>query len=286
MIVLTAASLSGAIPNLGDEATSGGSTEFMFVKLFTTSGDTIYSFATFIAFLIPIIGIVLGFDAITSEKSQGTLIRLASQPIYRDSIINAKFLSGATVIATLITTMVLMECGVGIFRTGLHPSGEEVARIIVFTVFSIVYCCLWMGIAIFFSTISKHASTAAIVSLALWLFLTLFMSLVAAGIANMVYPLTGMGAYYNQLNNYNLQLSLNRISPYYLFTEAATTILNPSVRSIGVVTQSQAVGALSGYLSFSQSLLLVWPELVAMVAEALIMFALAYICFMKQEIRA
>ena len=74
------------------------SSEFLFLKLFTTSGNSIYSFATFIAFLGPLVGITLGFDAINNERSQGTLNRLAAQPIYRDSIINAKFLAGATVI--------------------------------------------------------------------------------------------------------------------------------------------------------------------------------------------
>ena len=41
------------------------------------------------SFLGPLFGIMLGFDAVNNEQSEGTLNRLAAQPIYRDTIINA-----------------------------------------------------------------------------------------------------------------------------------------------------------------------------------------------------
>ena len=52
----------------------------------------------------------------------------------------------------------------------------------------------------------------------------------------------------NSLNNYTLNLNLNRISPYYLYSEAVSTIMNPTVRSVNAVTVNQLVGAISGYL--------------------------------------
>jgi ABC-2 type transport system permease protein len=39
-------------------------------------------------------------------------------------------------------------------------------------------------------------------------------------------------------------------------------------------------------LSVEQSLLLVWPQVVALVALTVVCFAAAYILFMRQEIRA
>ena len=112
------------------------------------------------------------------------------------------------------------------------------------------------------------------------------MSLVAGGVANLLYPTDGIQGFFNTMSNYQLNLALNRISPYYLFSEAATTILSPSVRSIGVVTTSQLTGAVAGYLPFGQSLLLIWPHLVGMIALTMAAFACAYISFMRQEIRA
>ena len=120
----------------------------------------------------------------------------------------------------------------------------------------------------------------------MWIFLSFFFSMVAGAIASAAYPLDGIEGFYNQEANYNLELGLNRISPYYLFSEAASTILNPNVRSIGVITMSQLSGAVAGYLPFDQSLLLVWPHIVCMVALTAICFAISYIGFLRQEIRA
>lgn len=284
LLLITTASLIGAVSNLRDAVSD--SSEFIFLKLFTTSGTSIYSFATFIAFLGPLVGITLGFDAVNNERSLGTLSRLASQPIYRDSIINAKFLAGASAILLLVFTLGLYLCGAGLLLIGIPPSGEEVLRILIFLLLSAVYMSVWLALAIIFSVLTRHAATAALVSLSIWLFLSLFMSLVASGIANALLPVNGIEGVANMIPNYELNLALNRVSPYYLFSEAASTILNPNVRSIGVVTMSSYVGAIAGSLPLSQSLLLIWPHLVVMVALAMAGFAVAYISFMRQEIRA
>ena len=284
LLVVTAASLGGAVTTLFGGSTE--STEFLFLRLFTTGSSSIYSFATFLAFLGPLAGITLGFDAVNTERSQGTLIRLAAQPIYRDAILNAKFLAGATVIGLIVAALGLYFCGAAMLLTGLVPGGEEILRMIAFLLLSAVYICVWLALAVIFSVVCRHAATAALACISIWLFLSLFMSLVASGIANAVYPLSGMEGILNMVDNYELELAVNRISPYYLYSEAATTILNPSVRSIGVVTMSAASGAVASSLPFAQSLLLVWPHLVVMAALVLAGFAVAYIRFMRQEIRA
>ncbi len=281
---MTTASLVGGVSNLAENMTED--TEFVFLKLFTTGSGSVYSFATFLAFLGPLAGITLGFDAVTSERSQGTLNRLASQPIYRDSILNAKFLAGTAVIFLLVFVLGGYISGVGLIRLGIPPSFEEVLRVLVFLLLAGVYLSVWMALAVILSVVCRHAATAALICISVWLFLSLFMSLVASGIANAVYPLDGFAGLMNVESNYNLTLALNRISPYYLFSEAASTILNPNVRSIGVVTASQASGAVASSLPLEQSLLLIWPHLVVMIALALLGFAAAYVVFMRQELRA
>lgn len=283
LLVTASASLGGAVSTLSD---STESTEFLFLALFTTGSSSIYSFATFMAFLGPLVGITLGFDAVGSERSQGTLNRLAAQPIYRDSIINAKFLAGATVISLMVAALGLFLCGAGLLAIGVPPGAEEVLRILAFLALSAVYISFWLALSIIFSVVCRHGTTAALAGISIWLFLSLFMSLVASGIANALYPLEGIEGFNNILSNYELTLALNRISPYYLFSEAATTILNPGVRSIGVVTAASYSGAVSSSLSFGQSLLLIWPHLVVMAALVIAGFAIAYINFMRQEIRA
>ena len=283
VVIAGFASLYGALGNISSAAEDG---EFIFLKLFTTSGSSIPSFVSFIAILGPFVGLALGFDAINGERNSGTLNRLLSQPIYRDSVINGKFLAGAATIFIMVLAMGGMVSAIGLLAIGIPPSIEEVGRILVFLLFTGVYICFWLALSLLFSVICRHAATSALAVIACWLFFTIFMSLLAGIIASALYPLDGYMALFNTVDNYKWNMYLNRISPYYLYGEAVTTILNPGVRSISLVTTSQLEGAVAGYLPFGQSLLLVWPHLTAMLALTLAVFAISYLKFMNQEIRA
>ena len=58
-------------------------------------------------------------------------------------------------------------------------------------------------------------------------------------------------------------LNLLRFAPSMLFNEATTTLLMPSVRSLGPLTMEQVHGAIPSPLPLGQSLLIVWPQLTA-----------------------
>ena len=283
LAVAGVAGLYGALSTASDWA---GSTDFLYLTLFTTSGNSIPSFASFLAFLGPLMGIVLGFDAVSRERSLGTLNRLAAQPLHRDAIINGKFLSGLTMIVLTVFALGILVLAAGILALGVPPTGEEIARLFAFLLLTCVYLAFWLGLSILFSVVCRHAATSALAGIAIWIFLSFFMSMVASSLAASLYPLDGIEGLFNMEANYNLELTVNRISPYYLFSEAASTILNPNVRSIGVVTMSQLSGAVAGYLPLSQSLLLVWPHVVCMIALTAVCFGASYVAFMRQEIRA
>lgn len=280
-----AASLYGAVNGLPDAIAKDS--HFIFLKLYTTGGNSIPSFMSFLALLGPILGLALGFDAINSERAGGTLNRLVSQPIYRDSIIIGKFLAGVAVIATIVYSVGILVGVMGVISTGIAPSGEEVLRILVFLTFTVVYIAFWLALSILFSVVCRHSATSALAAIAIWIFFSIFMSMVASIIANAVYPIQDQyQQLYNSLKNYTLNMNLNRISPYYLYSEAVSTIMNPAVRSVNVVTMNQLSGAINGFLSFGQSLLLVWPHLTGLAALMLVAFGISYVSFMKQEIRA
>ena len=284
LIVITSfASLYGALSNL---SSAGSSSEFLFLSLFTTSGSAIPSFVSFIALLGPFVGLVLGFDAINSERNSGTLNRLLSQPIYRDAVINGKFLAGASIIFIMVFSMGLVIMSVGLITVGIPPTLDETGRILSMLFFTGVYICFWLALSILFSVICRHAATSAMIVIALWIFFALFMSLVVNIVMNVIYPAEDVTTWGQLIDYYDLLYGLNRLSPYYLYSEAISTIMDPTVRSTNIILPQQMSGSLSSYLSLGQSLLLVWPHLVALLAATLITFALSYICFMRREIRA
>ena len=68
-------------------------------------------------------------------------------------------------------------------------------------------------------------------------------------------------------------------------------ILDPSVRTLSYVTtvlqlQNPSTGAIPTLMTLDQSLLVIWPQVVALIALTVIAFAGAYIAFMRQEVRA
>ncbi len=285
LIALTSfVSLAGAISQIAGSAAS--SKEMMFLYLYSASSSSVPSMASFLAYLAPLMGIVLGFDAISREKSQGTLTRLISQPIHRDAVITAKFLAGAAAIALILFFTGITAGAAGMVSIGLVPSAEEVGRVLCFLMLTWIYTALWLGFAIFCSVVCRHAATGALITIGTWIFLTVFASMIAEIIANLVYSTEGMEGFYNTYSNYSLKLTLYRISPYYLFCEAASTLLNPSVRSLSVLTMSSYSGAVASYLSLDQSLLLVWPHIVCMIALSMAAFTGAYVSFMRREIRS
>ncbi len=284
ILISSIAGIYGAVSGMATALESDSN--FIFLKLYTTSGNSVPSYASFIALIGPFIGLMLGFDAINSERNNGTLNRLLAQPIYRDSVIIGKFLAGLTLAAVMIFGSGILIGSVGFLYVGIAPSAEEVGRVLVFLLYTTVYVGFWLAMSILFSVLCRHSATSALASIAMWVFFAIFMSLIAGIIANIAYPVNDeYQQMYNSLANYQLDLTLNRISPYYLYSEATSIILNPAARAINAVTYDQLVGAISGYLPMGQSLLLVWPHLFALTALTLAAFVLSYIKFMRQEIR-
>ena len=151
VFIASAVALYAVHQGIRDVSTQSG---FIFTGLFTT-GTNIPSLITFIALLVPIIGIALGFDAINSERSNGTLNRILSQPIYRDSVINGKFLAGMVTLFIMILTAMLVVSGYGLRMIGVPPAAEEIIRLFIYFISVIIYGAFWMGLAVLFSILFR-----------------------------------------------------------------------------------------------------------------------------------
>lgn len=258
---------------------------FVFLGLFTTPGSAIPSMVTLIALLIPIIGIALGFDAINSERTGGTLSRILSQPVFRDSVINGKFLAGIVTLSIMVATMLLLVAGYGLRMIGVPPTAEEIIRLFIYFCLTITFGAFWMGLAILFSVMLRRISASLLFSLALWLFFSIFILLIAPAIANALVPAAD-GSQAEIIRNTELQRMILRLSPNTLFSEATTVLLLPVVvGSLGVITASQAAYIIPNPLSLGQSILLIWPHLTSLISLSAICFAISYVLFMRQEIR-
>jgi len=259
--------------------------DFLFLKMFTASDGTLPNFVTFVSFLGPLMGIALGFDAVNTERSKGTLSRMMSQPIYRDDFITAKFTAAIILIAVSIFSLGFLVMGLGLFTIGYPPTPEEFWRVVLFLGVAVVYVGFWLGLSILFSVRFRQAATSALSGIAIWIFFSVFYDMILNLFARGLAP-SADAAGSEVLRYQNTMLYLGRLSPSQLFSEATTTLLTPEVRSLGPLTMEQIVGAIPSPLPLSQSVLLIWPQLTGLIAATLICFALAYALFMRQEIRS
>jgi len=266
-------------------------TQIIFMRLFVLSGENIpFSFPMFLSIFVPILGMALGFDAINSERTSGNLSRVLSQPVYRDSVINGKFLAGLATIFILITSLFLIVGALGLRMIGVPPTAEEILRIFCFIFITVVYGGFWLALSILFSVVLNRGAAALIASLAIWLFFLLFLDFIATGIANAVAgSITTSSTIDQYLKWSSIYNPITYISPMKLYSQTTISLLLPDLSNASALYVMQGGYDFSSNilpLPLRESLLNVWPQIIGLIALSVICFAISYIKFQREEIRS
>jgi ABC-2 type transport system permease protein len=268
-----------------------GESPFLFLRLFTMTADWLpLSLIALLGFLVPLMAIALAFDAINGEFNRRTLSRVLAQPIYRDALLLGKFLGALLSLSIALVSLWLLVIGVGLLRLGLPPSTEEMVRMLGFLIATIAYGGIWLALGLLFSVIFRAPATAVLAALGTWLVFSLFWSVIAQIVATLITgPAEGLLG--PNLKFIQTQQIIDRLAPNMLYGETTLALLNPTTRALGpiLVTRSEALSmAAAGPspLPVTQSFLLIWPQLTGLVAATIVIFAIAYVLFQRQEIRA
>jgi ABC-2 type transport system permease protein len=279
LVVLTAlAAVFAAITQVRDVTAED---PFLFLRLFTTAREPLPSFVSFLGFLVPLMAIGLGFDAVNGEHNRRTLSRILSQPIYRDALLFGKFLAGLITLAISLIVLWLLVIGLGLLMLGVPPGGDEMGRALIFLAVTIAYAGVWLALAMLFSVTFRSPATAALVTLGLWLFLSVIWPSLAPAITQALVP-SG-----DQATLGVTAQMLARLSPSTLYGETVLALLHPTTRTLGPVYLSDLQGAVMGApLPLSQSLLVAWPQIVGLIAGSILLFVAGYVAFQRQEVRA
>ena len=291
MVSLVTAFIVGS--GLRDELKDVAKPTFVFLMLFTSPGK-LFSLIQFIAIFGPLLGIVLGFDSINRERSARTLSKLISQPIYRDSVINGKFLAGLITIVIMLASIVLLISGLGLLLIGVVPGPEEILRLLVYLVISIFYLAFWLGISILFSVGFRSVATSALAAIACWIFFSFFVAMGASVIADAISPVDQTRAAANPellIQNEQTRKILSLFSPMSLYSESTTIILDPlrkTTQSILLMGPMErlSISRFQNPLPFTESIYIVFPHLISLIAITMVFFAITYAVFMRQEVRS
>lgn len=286
--------LSGLIRQAAEQATD---VPALFIGLFwqappvnaaDPNSTTLPSVVGFLALVGPLLGLTFAFDAVNGERAGGTLPRLLSQPIHRDDVVNGKFAAGLAVIALVLVSMVGAITAFALIRLGIVPNAVEVLRLFIWLLVTFVYVSLWLAFGMLLSVVVRGAASSALIGFGVWFLLSVFGPLIVSLVAGFLSPIAGTPD--QQLQGAATQQTLFRLLPDTLYREASLTLLNPQVTSVSTPatlgSYEQAQQRVASLLSLDQSFILVWPQVVGLVAMTVACFAVAYVLFMRQEVRA
>jgi ABC-2 type transport system permease protein len=248
----------------------------------------------------PIIGLALGFDAITKERSSGSLSVLLSQPIFRDAVINGKFLAGFAAVSLMIVSTVGIMVGLAIPIVGFGPTGAETTGIIVFTLLTVLYVGFWLALSLMFSTFFKKTTTSILAVISSWIFFAFAVAILATLISAALVPVTNI--YYPSISTGNqpgmpnqppiqvtnpfqqrmtLQNQISSISPSYLYIQASDLILT----GFNIYSSGSIIFSGGSFVRPSTDLWQCWPQFTAIGVALVVCFVVAYIVFLRREIR-
>jgi len=224
---------------------------------------------TFAAFA-PIISVGLGCDAISGEREKGTLKIIMAQPIYRDTVINGKFVAATSAVSLAILITSLGIVGVSTILLGVTPTVEETLRIGLYFAFSILFTMTFYGLAAFISTIIKKTSLSVILSIGMWAVFAFVIPMLASMIAMAI-------AYGGDWNNYMATFeTIYSLSPSYHFSKIGEHLLG--TYSYGPPSEFQET-------SVTSSLMYAGPNILVLAIVTTLFFIASYITFTRQEIR-
>jgi len=218
------------------------------------------SLASLSVYLVPLIALMLSYDAIVGEAERGTLLLLLAYPVTRWQLIVGKFLGHLAILAVAI----IIGYGAAAMAVVMFSDTgtRELLSLLALIGSSVLLGAVFLMLGYLLSALARERATAAGMAIGLWLAMVLLYDLALVGI---------------------LMADTSHAIGEHLF--AGLLLLNPAdAFRVFNLTQFDSVGAIAGLggLGMTSS---VSPSLAlsAMAVWAIAAGLLAYICFGAHE---
>lgn len=173
---------------------------------------TVVSISSLTIFLIPLIALLLGYDAIVGESERGCLLLMLTYPVSRLEIILGKFLGHAAILI-FATLLGYGAAGIAAAATGSADAASwQAFSGLLFS--SVLLGLAFLAIAYLISVIVTERSTAAGIAVGVWLLFVIVYDLALMGM--LVASKGGVGA-----DVFPSLLLLNPADAYRLFNLTA-----------------------------------------------------------------
>ncbi|MFB6180853.1 MAG: ABC transporter permease [Candidatus Nanohalobium sp.] len=117
----------------------------------------VHVFHNLFSFNLPLtaalLGLMLSYDYISSERNEGTIELLLSYPIYRDEIVNGKLVAGIFTVAFSLLIALSMSTGLAVFMLKQIPSLQALTRLSFVWLGTVIYITFFLSLGTFLSTV-------------------------------------------------------------------------------------------------------------------------------------
>ncbi|MDI9395275.1 MAG: ABC transporter permease [Euryarchaeota archaeon] len=154
-------------------------TEVEYILNVFSSPDLMRGFkgvADVVSLFAPVMGIVLGFDAVVKEIKSSSMNVLLTHPVFRDNIILGKILGSGLCILLVLFFSINLATGVMLMASGVPVTMQQITRIEIFVILTFFYALIFLAISIMISTISKKSNDSLIFNLIFWLIITVLLT--------------------------------------------------------------------------------------------------------------
>ncbi|AKB34272.1 hypothetical protein MSSIH_3582 [Methanosarcina siciliae HI350] len=237
-----------------------------------------------------IMAIILGYNTVSGEKERGNLKLLLSYPLYREDVINGKFLGkiGVLVLTLAITSILLIACAL---IMGVALTGSDFVAVILFMIISMLYLITFLGISIFFSTVSENGTNSILYSFMFWVLSTMIITSFAGIVSDAMVPIDDAVFYGNTVTSDSFTVVVSEeessfakyqkkwkiqntiesfLSPTQNYEQISSAILGDDPQG-----ETDMFEILSGKIS----------NIISMLVWAIVSLVATYLFFMRQDIR-
>ena len=139
---------------------------------------TIASLVSLVIYLIPLIALLLGFDAVVGERERGSLDLLLALPVTRLEVLLGKYLG----LAAALSLSTLGGFGLVAVLLGTQVGPAALEPFIAFMFSSVLLGLAFLSLAVMLSVLARDRARASGLAIALWFFFVLVFDLVLLGL--------------------------------------------------------------------------------------------------------